>query len=181
MTVSYNKTATSFEELKTRLKNEFSRRNKNGSLTDSTDFSLQAITNNTVNGGVGAELIDRALSIEDISGLALVLPGDLLPDLSSLSTSLSKWESESLDSASTSCRGYCTGLCKGACATGCTGCGNNCTQSCGESCGSGCVKTCTTTCGNSCQNQCGGSCTGGCDGCSTGCMTACTGCSSTSS
>lgn len=85
-----NYTAAAFIALKNRLVAEFTRRNQNGSLASSSTTMTPTPSQGTkvLATAQGTALIDDALKIEDITGMAKVQAGDKLPDMSALETKL---------------------------------------------------------------------------------------------
>ena len=153
-------TAQEFKDLRERVNNEMKRRKYYGSLAGSGDRAWtpeEPIVGHNVYATQGQNVIDLALQIEDVEGLALVREGDLRPQYDDLEVKLTQWESEVNNDGTitpettSSCRGACTGLCTQTCFETCLGC-TSCTGGCGE----GCTGTCYSACTSACETTCSG-------------------------
>ena len=154
-------TAAQFIALKNRIRAEMKRRKYCGSLESYGGTSYDFTTTPTAGGQIktehGQKVIDLALAVTDVTGLAKVVRGDLLPNaLDNLGSTLSGWETTGVENSWwNDCRGMCTGLCYASCFTGCKGC-----TSCTNYCGGGCTYSCWNGCDYGCRTGCDG-CTGG--------------------
>lgn len=153
-------TAQEFIELKERVDAEMKRRKYYGSLEEFGNLDWipeQPSVGRLIHKEQGAGVIDNALRIEDIEGLALVREGDIRPQYDDLKSKLAQWESEKNEDetitpeTTSSCRGACTGLCTQTCFETCLGC-----TSCSGGCGDRCTGTCFAACVSACETACSG-------------------------
>lgn len=169
-------TSYDFEQLKSLIKAEFSRRNGNGSLVPYTgidyDFNNKPIVNGPILVEHGEKTVNLLLDVVNIDNFSKVQYGSIVKDPNDLYTKLNDMKSKPMTSAISDCKSLCSGLCVSTCTGTCTG---SCLGSC-----SGCSGTCEgwcTGCSGSC-GSCGGDCEGFCDGsCAYDCGNTCVGCS----
>ena len=84
-----NFTASAAKELKARIDAEARRRKYAGSLVNkTTDFEVEPKGGEKILAEQGQKIVNLALEIGDIDGLALVHEGDLLPNLDLVSEAL---------------------------------------------------------------------------------------------
>ena len=181
--------ASEFTELKARIKAECARRKYNGSVASyagtSYDYTVAPTTGNAPLPEHFNKIIVPLNAIIN-TGMSQEESGDIVYQMSTISSSLATLESISATAASSGCKASCTGLCQGTCAsactTGCTGgckgtckgtCSGGCT-SCTGSCVNGCSGLCTQLCYDNCYTECYGECAFNCTGtCQGGCLGGC--------
>ena len=183
--------AQDFTELKARIKAECERRKYNGSVARYAGASYDYTVAPTAGDAPLPEHLNKIivpLNAIINTGMSQEASGDVIYQMSTISSSLTALENIEATAASSGCKASCTGLCQGTCTTGCTGCTGTCSGGCGTGCGFGCWnvcyygcdtgcystcdRTCSPTCSQNCYNTCKGNCSGGC---STLCKGSCTG------
>lgn len=173
--------ASDFIALKERVKAECNRRRYAGSVAEYAgvlyDYDVPPVAGGTIDVEYYNKIVTPMNAILD-TGYTVLEKGDAIPELSTLSNTLSTLEAEPAAGDVSSCRASCTGLCKGSCESGCTSCSDGCASTCTSGCKGGCsgcsscsgtcsgctscVGGCSSTCQSTCRNGCVGTCTAVC-------------------
>lgn len=171
--------ASAFTELKARIKAECERRKYNGSVASyagaSYDYTVVPTTGNAPLPEHFNKIIVPLNAIIN-TGMSQEESGDIVYQMSTISSSLATLESISATAASSGCEASCTGLCQGTCATGCSGCTGSCKGGCGVGCSASCSGSCNLMCTRTCYDTCDSECYIECfTGCSSSCSGGCSG------
>lgn len=175
--------ASDFNDLKTAVVNEMSRRNRYSFSPAGSTFPGVTAGSTTTQATHINNLINALRTINSsTTNFNAVTAGNIMYAIAQLSTARATFSSYNYYSNSSGCASGCLGMCQGCtgtCTGGCTSC-TGCSGTCSGTC-SGCSGTCTgscTGCSGSCTSCTG--CSGSCSGCSGSCTGGCTSCTSCS-
>lgn len=170
-------TASSFTDIKAKVKAEMQRRKYTGSVSSYGGTAYDYTTTPVAGEKVLDEHIEKIKTpLDAVNSNTNPIKDKLtIKELETTDAHITYLKSAGLtsSSANTGCMASCTGLCSTGCSSTCSGC-TGCSGSCSGSCSGGCSGC--SGCGSGCSGSCSGGCSG-CSGCGSGCASSCSGCS----